>query len=261
MPTIVGYSNTIQILLIEFGKYFGVFLLSVLCFRTFRSSMKMPAAGRRKGLLLAGFIGLMAIMAGYCSIQNSMGIMYLHYGNAAFDSGRLEQAYDLYDSSAKFWDGADATGRKGVCLFLSGATNQGEALLERASMMRHGKNTSFEQFYKGLYYLINHQDKQAVLFLSQAAADNAYNWTVVKYFAALDLDYGDTQSAATRMEPYLNADITDGEFAYIIAALDVANGKPDAAKAVLDKFSPAELTPFWKVRFEKLQAQINQTHP
>jgi hypothetical protein len=256
MPSIGNYLSSVQILLVEFGKYFAVLLLSVLAFRIWRSAVKLPAVTRLKSMVLAGFISLLAIGTGYFSIRNSMGMMYFHYGEQAFNSGQLDQAYSLFDTSAKFWDGADVTGKKGVCVLLSGNTDFGEALLEKAKTMRHGNNSSFELYHEGLYYLISNQTKKAVPFLSAVSADPAYHWVVLKYFAALDLDAGYPQDAAELMKPYLQASVTEGDQAYILAVLKVAAGKPDEAKALLDKFSASDLPPFWKSRFEKLQSQI-----
>jgi tetratricopeptide (TPR) repeat protein len=258
MPSIGNYIISVQVLLVEFGKYFALLLLSVLAFRIWRSSLKMPAASRPRSMLLAGFITFLAIGTGYFSIQNSMGMMYFHYGEQAFNSGRLAQAYSLFDYSAKFWDGADVTGRKGVCVLLLGNTDQGEALLEKAKVMRHGNNNSFEQYYEGLYYLIHNQEKKAIPLLAAVSADPLYHWIVIKYFAALDLDAGHPQDAAELMKPYMQAAVTEGDQAYIVAALKLAAGKPDEAKALLDKFSSSELPPFWKSRFEKLQSQVKK---
>ncbi len=256
MPSIGNYLSTIQIVLVEFGKYFAVLLLAVLTYRICRGSVKLPAANRWKGFLLAGFIGILAVGTGYFSIRNSLAILYFHYGEVAFQSGRLEQAYALYDTSGKYWDGADVTGRRGVCLMLLGISDAGEDLLAQAAKLRHGSNTGFENYHAGLYYLINHQDKKAIPFLSAASADPAYHWTVLKYFAALDLDIGDTAHAAELMQPYMGADVTDGDQAYILASLKLADGKSDEARKLLEKFSAADLTPFWQGRFEKLQAQL-----
>ena len=256
MPSIGNYLDAVQILLVEFAKYFAVLLLAVLAFRICRSSLKTSAARRLKGLLLAGFIGLLAIVTGFFSIRNSMGILYFHYGEAAFNSGRLAQAYLLYDTSGKFWDGADVTGRRGVCLLLLGNPDLGEALLARAGYMRDGVNSSFEKYYEGLYYLMHDQFKKAIPFLTAVSADPTYHWIVLKYFVALDLDVGEVENAEELMKPYIQTDVTEGDQAYLLAALKLRDGHPDEAQALLDKFPASDLTPFWRVRYDKLQAQL-----
>lgn len=261
MPSIGDYLGSVQILLVEFGKYFTVLLLAVLAFRMARGSRKLSGAGRWQGGWLAGGLGLLAAVVGFISIHNSLGKLYFHYAEAAFNAGRLEQADSLFDASGKFWGGADVTGRRGVCRLLMGDTNAGVMLLEQAATQRPGGNNGFEKYHEGLYYLMTGQEKTAIPFLSAISADPAYHWIVLKYFAALDLDAGDTGHAAEMMKPYMSATVTEGDQACIIAALKLADGKPDEAGAVLAKFSASDLTPFWRERFEKLQAQIKTNTP
>jgi outer membrane PBP1 activator LpoA protein len=42
-----------------------------------------------------------------------------------------------------------------------------------------------------------------------------------------------------------------------MASLKLAEGKKAEAQSLLDKFSTGDLSPMWKSRFEKLQAQIH----
>ena len=256
VPNISGYLGLIQILLVEFGKYFFLILLVVLAYRLARNTFKAPKNLRLNGFLLAGGLALLTLGLGYVSIRSSLGKLYFHYGEQAFNAGRLEQACELFDRSGKYWSSADATGRCGVCLLLMEIPKSGEELLVKAAAMRGGVNTGWEQYHRGLYYLIRHQNKKAVEFLSAVSGDPNYHWIVLKYFAALDLDAGDLPHAAGLMKPYLQMDVTDGDQAYLVASLKLAEGKPAEARALLDKFSAATLTPFWRSRFEKLQAQL-----
>ena len=43
-----------------------------------------------------------------------------------------------------------------------------------------------------------------------------------------------------------------------MASLKLAEGKKAEARAILNKFPTADLSPMWKSRFEKLQAKIKQ---
>ena len=65
------------------------------------------------------------------------------------------------------------------------------------------------------------------------------------------------------MAPFLQAKVsdTDCDHAYVVAALDLTDGKRSEAAALLDRFPPENLSPFWKPRFEKLRIRIqNQRH-
>lgn len=258
MPGIGDYVALVKLVLAESGKYFSLLLLSVLAIRLWRNGFRSSGAGRLKNLLLAAGVSALACGVGCFSIRNSMGVLYSHYAVEAFNAGRLEQAYSLFETSSKFWPGADATGGQGVCLLLSGKADAGEALLRRAGAMRKGKNSTFEQFYEGLYCFLRGEPDKALPLLEAASADLRYHWTVVKLLAVMELDRNHPDAAAELMKPFVGAAVTESDQAYVIASLDLAAGKKAGAKALLDKFSTTNLPPSWKSRFDRLQAQINR---
>ena len=62
--------------------------------------------------------------------------------------------------------------------------------------------------------------------------------------------------AAARMKPFLQAEITEFDHAYIMASLKVADGQKAEARALLTKVHPAEIPPSWQKRFETLQTRL-----
>jgi outer membrane PBP1 activator LpoA protein len=95
-----------------------------------------------------------------------------------------------------------------------------------------------------------------VPLLAAASADETYRWSVVKLFAVIDLDENRTADAAELMKPFMQAEITESDQAYIIASLKLAEGKKAEAQEILNKFPLQDLSPLWKSRFEKLQAKV-----
>jgi tetratricopeptide (TPR) repeat protein len=257
MPSIVDYLTLVKLVLAESGKYFSLLLFSVLAIRLWRNCFKSSGVNKLKNLLLAVCVSVLAYGIGVFSIRNSMGILYSHYGMEAFKADRLEQAYSLFETSSEFWPGADATGGQGICLLLSGRADAGEALLQKACAMRKGKNSTFEQFFRGLYYFMQNEPDKALPLLEDASADPQYRWSVVKFLAVMELDKNHPEAAAELMKPFMRAVVTESDQAYIIASLKLAGGKKAEAKALVDEFSTTNLPTFWKSRFDKLQAQIN----
>ncbi|HEX3856208.1 MAG TPA: hypothetical protein VHY30_02795 [Verrucomicrobiae bacterium] len=257
MPDIGNYTHTTELVLGEAGKYFALLLFSVLAIRLWRRWAKTSAADKLNSLLVAFAATLIAVAIGCFSMCQSLGKLYSHYGMEAFHAGRLLQAQSLFESSAKFWNSPDALGQKGVCLLMSGNTEQGLPLIEEAKARRKGTGTSFEEFYEGLYYFTRGQRTNGVPLLEAASADQTYRWSVVKLFAVMELDGNYPDDAAKLMKPFMATEITESDQAYVIASLKLAEGKTNEAQAILDKFSTRELSPAWKTRYEKLQAQIH----
>jgi hypothetical protein len=257
MPDIGNYTETTQLVLGEAGKYFALLLFSVLAIRLWRRWSKTSAADKQNSLLLAFAATLSAVAIGYFSMCQSLGKLYSHYGMEAFHAGRLLQALSLFESSAKFWNSPDAMGQKGVCLLVSGNPEQGLPLIEEAKNRRKGTGTSFEEFYEGLYYFTQRQRTNGVPLLEAASADQTYRWSVVKLFAVIELDGNHPDDATALMKPYMAAEVTESDQAYIIASLKLAEGKTNEAQMILDKFSTGDLSPAWKTRFEKLQSEIH----
>jgi hypothetical protein len=255
LPSIGGYVDLIRLILGESAKYFAVLLFAVLAIRLWRGGRRLSGNRRWQSLLAAGFFGLLAAGIGYFSLRSSLAKLYFHYATQAFDAGRLDSACLLFDTSAKYRTDADAIGREGVCLLLLGNPGPGEALLERARQLR-GSPSAFENYHHGLYYVLHDEPKRGVPFFEAASADVAYHWNVLKYFAALALDVNDPTNAADLMKPYKEADITDADQAYIIASLKLRAGEKTEAQKLADKFYSPDLPPFWKTRFEKLQARL-----
>jgi hypothetical protein len=257
MPDIGNYTETTQLVLGEAVKYFALLLFSVLAIRLWRRWAKTCAADKLNSLLLAFATTLIAVAIGYFSMCQSLGKLYSHYGMEAFQAGRLLQALSLFETSEKSWNSPDALGQKGVCLLLSGNSEHGLPLIDEAKARRKGAGTSFEEFYEGLYYFMQGQRTNGVPLLEAASADPAYRWSVVKLFAVMELDGNHPDDAAALMKPFATAEVTESDQAYIIASLKLAEGKTNQAQMIADKFSITDLSPAWKSRFEKLQAQIH----
>jgi tetratricopeptide (TPR) repeat protein len=256
MPDIGKYTVTTELVLAEAGKYFALLLFSVLAIRLWRRWAKSPGANRWENLFLACGFTLIAAAIGYFSMCQSLGKLYSYYGMSAFHANRLPQAVALFEMSSKYWKSADALGQKGVCLLLSGNPDRGLRLIEEAKILRKGRNVPFEEFYEGLYFFSLGQSSNSVPLLEAASADMTYHWSVVKLFAVMELEGNHPADAAELMKPFMQAEVTESDQAYIIASLKLAEGKKAEAQVILNKFPPQDLSPMWKSRFEKLQAKI-----
>ena len=73
----------------------------------------------------------------------------------------------------------------------------------------------------------------------------------------MELGENRAADAAELMKPFMQAEVTESDQAYIIASLKLAEGKKAEAQVILNKFPLQDLSPMWKSRFEKLQAKIN----
>ena len=257
MPDIGNYTETTRLVLAEAGKYFTLLLFLVLAIRLWRRWAKSPAANKPGNLFWAGAFTLIAAAIGYFSMRQSLGKLNSYYGMSAFHAGWLPQAFTLFEMSAKYWESADALGQQGVCLLVSGNPDRGLQLIEQAKTLRQGRNTPFEAFYEGLYFFANGQPGNSEPLLEAASADGNYRWNVIKLFAVMALDENRVADAAGQMKPFLQAEVTEFDQAYIIASLKLADGKKAEAQAILNKFPLQELSPMWKSRFEKLLAKIN----
>ena len=256
-----GLTDLTELFLGEAAKYFLLLLFAVLAVRLWRRLPKAAADNRRAGLLLACLATLLACAVGYFSIVHSLGRLYLHYGMNAFRAGNLQPAFSLFKKSADYWNSADALGNCGVCLLLSGKADEGLKLIDTAKTLRKGRNSSFEAFYTGVFYFFQDKPKSAIPFLETSSTDPAYTWTVTKLFATAYLDNGQPQDAARLMKPFASVEVAEPDHAFIAAALDLFEGNRSGAAALVNQFGKDDLPPFWKSRFDKLRAKIQNQNP
>lgn len=262
MLDMASYTRWVQVLLGEVGKYFFLLLFSVLAIRLWRRFFTLTG-GKPGNLLQACAVSILAGCLGYFSIRHSLSLLYSGYGERAFAAGNLPAAFTLFQKSSGYWSSADAMGKQGVCLLLSGRSGEGLRRLAGAKALRHGRLTPFEEFYEGLHYFFQEQPDQAIPLLEAASANPAYEWSVVKLLAVIQLDRNQVADARRLMAPFLQAKVsdTDCDHAYVVAALDLTDGKRSEAAALLDRFPPENLSPFWKPRFEKLRIRIQNQAP
>lgn len=256
MLDIGNYTANMRLLLSEAGKYFLLLLFCVLAIRLWRRWMKVSAARNAGGLFWAVVVTILAATIGYVSMCQSLSSLYSYYGMRAFRDGRLPQALSLFETAEKNWRNADTVGQRGVCLLLLGDANDGLFLTAQARSLRRGKGVPFEDFYEGLYYFTKGDIDAAVPRLQASAVDETYHWSVVKIFAVMELDANRVADVAEQMKPFMQAEVTEFDQAYIMAALDLANGKKVEAKALLERFPATGLSPAWQSRFEKLRNQL-----
>lgn len=256
-----SYTDLTELFLGEASKYLLLLLISILAVRLWRRLPGLSGENRRNNLLLGCLATAIALVIGYFSICHSLSRLYLYYGMKAFDSGHLGSASSLFDKSSEYWMGADAVGKEGVCLLLSGKVDDGLRLTKQANILRKGQSSTFEEFYEGLYYFYSEQPGQAIPFLEDASADPDFTWRVTKAFAVLYVDNRQYADAARLMEPFLQAEVTDEDQAYVVAALKLSAGKKDEARTLVDRFESENLMPFWKSRFDKLLAKIQNPKP
>ena len=256
MPDIGNYTAGTQLVLVETGKYFALLLFCVLAIRLWRRWAKIPAARNAGGLLTAGAATVMVGVIGCVAMRHSLGSLYSYYGMQAFREQRLPQARLLFETAVRNWRNANTLGQQGVCLLLLGEADRGLALIAQARALRNGRGAPFEDFYEGLY-LFNQGDVRAAIPLLQASStDDTYRWSVTKLFTVMALDENHVAEAAERMKPFREAEVTEFDQAYIVASLELADGNQPGARALLEKFSRAGLSPRWQARFEKLRGQL-----
>ena len=255
MPSMGDYIVSVKLLLEESAKYVSLLILSVLAVRLWRRVPKISGPNRGKNFLAACFFSMVACGAGYLSIYHSLGLLYSYYGARAFDSGNFVSAFSLFQTSSGCWKSADALGKQGVCLLLSGRPEDGMKLLDGAKAMR-GSQSSFEQFYEGAHYFFHDQPDKAAPLLETAAVYLPYRYDSTKLLAIIQLDRNQPAEAARLMNPYLQIKLEECDQAYIVASLDLLDGRKAEAKVILSQFPPANLSAFWRPRFEKLRAEI-----
>jgi hypothetical protein len=81
---------------------------------------------------------------------------------------------------------------------------------------------------------------------------------VVKLLAVVQVDRNQMADAKRLVTPVLQVKVSDAgcDYAYVMAALDLEDGKKVEAGLLLDKFPPPMLSSFWKPRFQRLRAQL-----
>jgi hypothetical protein len=252
-----AYTENTRLILGEAGKYFVLLLFCVLAIRLWRRWAKIPASRNAAGFLCASIASGLAIGIAWVSMRQSLGSMDSYYGMEAFRAGRVPQALELFEAADKNWRSADTIGQKGVCLLMLGDTSHGLALISQARTMRKGKGTPFEDFYEGVYHFTKGEIRASVPLLLASSGDDAYQWNVIKLFAIMDLDENRPADAAELMKPYLKAEVTEFDQAYILASLKLADGNKPEARALLGKFADADLSPLWQTRFEKLRLKLS----
>jgi hypothetical protein len=245
-----------KLILTESLKYLSLLMFSVLAIRLWRRMPKLTAGNQRSNFVLALASTALACGIGYFSFCQSMSRLYEYYGMRAFESGYMLSAYSLFAKSAECWKTPDALGNEGVCLLWLDQPVPGARLLAEAKAMRRGDNPKFEDFYEGLYYFFHDQTDKAVPLLESASADLHYYESVAKLFAVIKLDQNQPQEAEALMKPMRQNEVTDPDQAYVIASLDLIEGNKTNAAALWKKFSSTNLPPYWKSRFDKLGAKI-----
>ena len=122
----------------------------------------MSAAKKPKAYVFAGVATVIACGIGYASFRHSMSRLYSYYGREAFESGNVSSALSLFQTSAHYWQNADAIGGVGVCILRLNNDEAGNQLLAEAKRMRKGENTPFEQFNQGVCYFVEGKFDAAV---------------------------------------------------------------------------------------------------
>ena len=233
-------------------------MFAVLSIRLWKRASLLSGKNKRVDLIVASVATLITATIGYLSICHSMGRLYTHYGMQAFDSGNVPSALSLFGQSSRYWKTADAQGAQGVCLVALGRPDIGLALINQAKSMRHGKNNAFEEFYEGLYYFFD-EKPEAIPYLARAASDPIYTWSALKLVSTYYIDNNQCPDARRLMEPFLKVEVTDTDQAYVMASIDLSQGKKADAQALIDKFGGQDIPPFWKTRFDKLRAAIQKS--
>lgn len=251
-----GYTDFAGLILSESAKYLLLLLFAVLSVRVWRRLPRLSPENRRGNLVLAGCATAAAAAIGYFSICHSLSRLYLHYGTQAFNAGHFDSAFLLFKKSSGYWKNADALGKQGVCLLQLDKPGPGLQMIDAAGAMRPGGNSTFEAFNAGLVYFFQEQPARAIPFLEKASTDPAYTWTVTKLFATAYLDNGQPQDAARLMKPFASVEVAETDHAYVAASLDWFDGNRAGAEMLVKKFGAGDLPPFWKSRFDKLRAKI-----
>jgi hypothetical protein len=255
------FTEWAKLILSETAKYVFILLFVILAFRLWRRTPKLSGKNRGVNSLLAVVASIIACVVGYFSFCHSMGRLYSHYGMQAFLEGHPSSALSLFSKSSQFWNTADTLGNEGVCLLWTGQPDTGTHLLEQARTAHWGENSAFQNYYEGLYYLYNGQTNDAIPLLEAASSNPIYHWNVVKLFATIQLDWNHPQVAEQLMAPFKGASVVEMDQAYVVASLDLAEGKKTEAQQLWKQFTATNLPPFWQSRFDKLGAKIQNQNP
>ena len=252
-----NYMQWLRVILAEAGKYFLVLLLAVLAIRLWRWCPKAAGSQRRTGLAMALLASAAALAVGYVSVRHSLSRLYDAYGMKAFKAGRLRSALALFDRERGYWSSADVLGKEGASLLLLGDQRDGMQCLAQAKAQRHGQTTPFEDYCAGLFYFLHEQPRQAAPCLAAARRDENYWGNATKMLAVIALEEQHPAEAAQLMAPLQQAEITGCDQAYVMASLDLADGKAELARSLLGRFPTANMPAFWKGRFERLRAKLD----
>jgi hypothetical protein len=253
-----GFVNLSTLFLSESAKYLLLLMFTVLSIRLWKRVPKLSGKDKRIDLMVASIATFIAVIIGYLSICHSMSRLYSYYGMQAFNSDNVPSALSLFGQSSRYWKTADMQGAQGVCLLVLGRVDTGLALINQAKNMRHGKNNTFEDFYEGLYLFFN-ENPEGIPHLARSASDSTYTWSALKLVSTYYIDNDQVASATKLMEPFLKVEVTDTDQAFVMASIDLSQGKKADAQALIDKFGGQDIPPFWKTRFDKLRATIQKS--
>jgi hypothetical protein len=258
-----NYSKASGPILCEAAKYTFLLFTLVLAIRFWRRLPKVNAVNKRKNLLFACCCSVLVAGIGYLSVCHSLGSLYFYFGKKAFYAGNLTGAFTLFETSHQYWKSADALGGTGVCLLMQEDQIAGTARLEQAKAFRGGENNAFEQFYEGLQLFFHEQADRAVPLLEASSVESGFRWNVTRILSAISLERNNSAEAVRLMNPYSEVEVKDGDFthAYVAASLHLLGKEKTKARAILDRFPPNTLSPFWKNRFEKLLEKAQEQTP
>jgi hypothetical protein len=199
---------------------------------------------------------VLAVGIGYASFRHSMSRLYSHYATQAFDSGNVSSALNLFQTSANYWRTADAVGGEGVCVTLLGKPDIGKQFLDEARQMRKGNATPFEEFNQGLAYFADGKWDAAVPLLESSSRDTDYQWSVTKLLCVITLETNGVANATRMLKPFAAVEVQQADHAYIVARLDLAEGRTNDARVLIDKFNTPDCSPMFKGRLESLRAKL-----
>ncbi|HEX4263904.1 MAG TPA: hypothetical protein VH597_06155 [Verrucomicrobiae bacterium] len=256
MPDISDYAQLIKSVLIEGGKYFVLLLFLILAIRFWKNARRVSPAKKPKAYVFAVVATVLAGGIGYASFRHSMARLNSYYGMEAFEAGNLDSALALFQTSSRYWRTADALGKEGVCAMLLNHPEEGRQMLDEAKRIRKGSMPPFEEYHEGLYYFVSGKWEAAVPLLESSSRDTQYQWNVTKMLCVITLETNGTAEAAGLMKPFASVAVSEADHAYIVARLDLAEGRTNDARALIDKFNTADCSALLKPRFETLRTRI-----
>jgi hypothetical protein len=256
MPDISQYAELIKTVISEGAKYFVLLLFAILAIRFWKNAARVSAAKKSKAYVFAGVTTVLAVGIGYASFRHSMSRLYSHYATQAFDSGNVSSALSLFQASANYWRTADAVGGEGVCVTLLGKPDIGKQFLDEARRMRKGAATPFEEFNQGIACFAEGKWDAAVPLLESSSRDTSYQWSVTKLLCIITLETNGVANAERMLKPFAGVEVQQADHAYIVACLDLAAGRTNEARALIDKFDTADCPALFKSHLEGLKARI-----